>query len=138
MPSPSTLHWSQQQLGRECVRFAIVGFLGFLVDFSVLVFCRDGLEMNCAMAATLGYLVGLLVAYLLNAHWVFETRRFDSRNAEFALFFGIGLMGLGVTQLIFGIGVGVMAADYRLVKLFAVAWVMVQNFVVRKTLLFSA
>lgn len=49
----------------------ITGALAFLVDYGVLMAAYYGLALSLAVATSAGYIVGLLISFFGNRHWVF-------------------------------------------------------------------
>jgi len=96
------------------------------------------LGMHLAVAACLGFSMGLMLIYTISTRHVFAQHRLVERRNEFALFALIGVAGLLLTEallwlLVRQIGVAPLAA-----KLTAACGVFLFNFALRKALLFTA
>ena len=127
----------------EFLRYAVVGGLAFLVDFATLVAAQELLFGRFAFGVYLstvcGFVAGLAVNYVLSLLFVFTQAkdRGKGRSVGAFLVFGvIGLLGLFWTELGMGLGVAVLGLDYRLVKVFVTAAVLLWNYLGRKLLIF--
>ncbi|WP_329850185.1 GtrA family protein [Stenotrophomonas pavanii] len=90
------------------------------------------------IAATAGFLVGSIAAYIISVRWVFAARSFRSRSAELATFLLIGCLGLLVVQCVMWLCIewfGVRGGTARVV---AVGFSFTSNFVLRKLILFRS
>jgi putative flippase GtrA len=85
---------------REFARYVIVGGLAFACDTSTLFSLTQFLKVNYLISAPLGFIVGTIVNYILSRTWVFERRRLVSTSAEMTIFTLIGVVGLGLNELI--------------------------------------
>jgi putative flippase GtrA len=88
---------------REMVKFGAVGAVAFLVDVATFNLLRYGLlgiegplEGKPLTAKTCSVVVATVVAWLGNRYWTFRHRRRASRHREFALFFLMNAIGLGI------------------------------------------
>lgn len=123
----------------EFVRYLIASAVALSVDTAVLSGGLRVLEMPLAVAATAGFLAGAAVIYLVSVYWVFETRSLDSLpQLEAATFIGIGVVGLGLTQVVLWVGVTRLQLVPEAVKLVAAGVTFIFNYLLRKSLLFAA
>lgn len=129
---------------RQCVasdfaRYFAASLLALAVDTGTLSACLRLLNLSLAWSATLGFVAGATVAYTLSILWVFKARAFANAPAfEFLTFVGIGIAGLGITQLVLWLGVTKLGLIAEAVKLAAAVLTFVFNYVARKTLLFAS
>ena len=119
------------------IRFGIVGFAGFIVDFTVTWFLRDIAGVFEYLANALGFSFGATSNYILNRRW---TWRSDNPNIgrEYARFFGVSLVGLGINSLVIWICLriggldfslfGIYVQEFWVAKVIATAVVTVWNF----------
>jgi len=85
----------------------MVGAVATVVDVSI--FHRlNGAGLHYAISAAVGFLVGIIVSYCLSVRWVFRSRSLENRTAEFAAFAIIGIIGLGLTELVIAVSVIVL------------------------------
>ncbi|WP_374349211.1 GtrA family protein [Thermomonas sp.] len=125
-------------LRTDLARYFVASLLALALDTGTLSLCLRLLHLGLAWSATLGFVAGASVAYLLSIRWVFRARAFGNVPAlEFLTFVGIGLAGLGITQLVLWIGVTRLALLAEAVKLTAAVLTFAFNFVARKALLFA-
>jgi putative flippase GtrA len=52
-------------------RYIIIGLSAFATDYLILTFCFYVLSINLSLAASAGFLAGLMVSFILNRLWVF-------------------------------------------------------------------
>lgn len=125
-------------LTSDLIRYFAASLLALAVDTLLFSLGLRALHLGLALAATLGFAAGASVAYLLSIRWVFRTRTFkQSPWLEFATFAGIGVAGLGVTQLVLWLGVTELHLLPEAVKLAAAVITFFFNYGVRKGLLFA-
>lgn len=123
----------------DIARYFIASLAALAVDVATLSACLRLLHLGLAWSASLGFVVGAVVAYLLSIRWVFPQRAFgDAPTLEFLTFVGIGVAGLGVTQLVLWLGVTELGLMPEAVKLAAAGLTFAFNYVARKSLLFAS
>lgn len=55
----------------KILKFGVVGFISFFVDFGVLYFCKEKLLLNKYVANTIAFLIAVAVNFSLNRIWTF-------------------------------------------------------------------
>lgn len=125
----------KNKLLAQIFRFGIVGGLAFIVDFAVLTFCVEILNLSEALGTALGFTISVIFNYILSIFWVFDVNKEKSQKKNFVLFIVLSIIGLLITELIMWLGSTIMGIDYRIVKIIATAIVMVFNFITRKIFL---
>lgn len=124
-------------LRHDLSRYFIASLLALAADIASLSACLRLLHLSLAWSASIGFALGAIVAYVLSIRWVFRDRAYGNAPAlEFATFVGIGIAGLGLTQLVLWAGTSVLHLLPEAVKLAAAGLTFVFNYVVRKSLLF--
>jgi putative flippase GtrA len=118
----------------QFVRYFGVALVGLLVDFATLVFVHEMLHTSAVVAASAGFLAGIIVNYLLSVAFVFKNSKVNSKLAEFGLFCLVGLIGLGILSLLMWLLSDVWGIYYIVAKCLATVVVYVWNFVGRKAL----
>lgn len=119
------------------VRYIAAGGISFVIDYALLLGLTEILGLHYLMSATVGFIVGALVCYGLSTVWVFDARRYDRRVTEAALFFFIGLTGLGLNDLLlWGLADG-LGWPYQYSKLIVAGLVLAFNYSTRLLLLFT-
>lgn len=121
----------------EIFKYLVAGTLAFLCDFSILWASTEFLGLHYLISNTLGYTVGMLVAYILNTRWVFSHRRYENQTRrELLLFNMIVLMGLGSSELMMALMVETLSIHYLWAKIIASVLVVGFNFAAKKYILF--
>lgn len=123
-------------LRAQALRYLVVGGVAFVVDYALLVLLTELFAVDYLVSAVIAFTAGLAVNYCLCTTFVFSGRSLSNRRLEFAIFAAIGVIGLGLTELILWCGEEVLGIDYRIAKFFAVAVVLAWNFGVRRAVLF--
>lgn len=124
-------------LGTEFYRYFIASALALGVDFGFYIGLVEWLHFHYLWAAAIGFCAGVSAAYILSIFWVFKQRAFRHWKQEFALFLGIGIVGLLLNELILWLFTGKIGLDYRFSKAISAGVVFLFNFTARKFLLFS-
>ncbi len=121
----------------ELVRYFVASAIALGVDTGLYAL---GLRLHFGypLAAILGFLGGLAVAYLISVRWAFRTRRLGDARIEFVVFAVIGVLGLLLTESLLWLQIDVLAFGPLPAKLAASCGVFFFNFGVRKFVLFKA
>ena len=114
----------------------MVGLVAFGVDFFGLIFLVEKVGLNYLTAASVSFLVGLLVNFGLSKIWVFQNSKQPNIFYEFLIFTLIGLFGLILNNLSLWVLTEFLAFHYILSKILTVIFVYLYNFIVRKWILF--
>jgi len=143
----------------QAIKYLFVGGAAFLVDFSVLFLLRliPFIDKYYLIANSAGVLCGLITNYLLSILWVFPHRTLKSKWLEFLIFSIIGIIGLGLNNLILWAIYNILVViDFKslllsflsesvssffiktfIPKAIATVIVLIWNFLLRKFLLFN-
>ena len=129
----------------EFLRYCIVGGIAFLADFGTLVLVQECFLKHLAcgvyIATVFGFIVGLVVNYLLSLWFVFTQKkdRGKGRSVGAFLVFGIiGLLGLVWTELGMWVGIELLNWHYMIVKVLVTGAVLIWNYLGRKLLIFNS
>lgn len=141
--------------GIQFFRSLFVGGMATVVDMLVMILFRELVHVPEGVAAVFGFIAGLAVNYIVSTYWVFAKAKVKNRLVDFIAFAVIGIIGLGLTQLIiepfategmFGTGWfvqwqlfgGLIPTDkyYIIGKVLAVVIVYMWNFFARKFILY--
>ena len=125
------------------LRYCFVGGIAFLVDYLVaaLVFWLLGRNpISTVAGTTTGFLVGLIVNFILSKRFVFtEDAKRHSRNGEFLVYAVIGLVGLLISNLLMLIATSWLWSFNQFIAKIAVsAIVLVYNYLARKFVLYRS
>ena len=135
MPPPILARWVKPDL----IRYFAASLAALAADLGALSFSLRVLQAGLAWSASIGFVVGAVVAYILSIRWVFRERMLATAPIlEFATFVGIGVAGLGITQAVLWLGVTELGLLPELVKLGAAGITFAFNYIARKSLLFAA
>lgn len=121
----------------QLFRYSIVGGLSFVVDYGLLYILTEWIGLHYLLSATVSFVAGLAVNYLISISWVFSRSRLSSRSAEFAVYGAIGVVGLLLNSLLLYLFTDHLHLHYLLSKLVSAAVVLLWNFAGRKLILFS-
>jgi len=124
-------------LVHESWQYLLASFLALAVDYGLLIGLTEWFHVHYLASAAIGYGAGLVVTYGLSVTLVFRERRLASRRMEFLGFAAIGLVALGLNEVVMKTFVEVLRFDYRLAKIPAAGIGFVFNFVTRRLILFS-
>lgn len=120
----------------QLFRYGFVGGVAFLADYTTLYLCTELIMLHYLISAAIAFVVGLIVNYLLSTLWVFSIHTKSKMWIEFAIFAIIGIIGLGLNELIIYVATEKCGLYYMLSKLISTALVFLWNFFVRKFVLF--
>lgn len=124
-----------RKLIEQIMKFGVVGVIAFVIDFGVMVFLTEVFGIDPVISATASFIISVIFNYAASMRYVFSHREGMSRTREFAIFVVLSAIGLGINDLLIWAGTDLASFDYRLVKIFATAVVMIWNFVTRKIFL---
>lgn len=118
-------------------RYGFVAVIALTVDFGLLIAFKEGLGLNYILAGTISFIFGLITNYVLSVYWVFHSSKLTDKKSEFLFFGVIGLIGLGLTDLILWFCTSKLGIYYVISKSIAVIIVYCWNFGMRKVYLFN-
>lgn len=115
----------------EIVRFCFVGGVSFLIDYGLLFVLTEFVGLYYLYSSAMSFGVAVVFNYWLCVVYVFKgARKQTTRQA--IIFFGTGVIGLGLNQLCMWFFVDVMRVHYMLAKVGATAIVTVWNYVTKR------
>jgi len=120
----------------QLIRYGFVGGVAFVADYGSLYAFTEWVGIQYLWSAAIAFIIGLTVNYVLSNRIVFTTHRFQSRWLEFTIFAVIGIIGLGLNELIMYCATDLIGLHYMLSKLISTALVFFWNFFARKLALF--
>jgi putative flippase GtrA len=115
-------------------RYFVVAGIGYVFDFGTLIILHELLNVHYLASAAVGFVVGLIVLYVLSGKYVFKGSKIKSRSLEFGVFALIGIVGLGILSLSMWMLTGLLDLNYLLSKIIATAGVYIWNFFARRSL----
>lgn len=120
----------------QFLRYCFVGGLAFLVDYGMLYVLSDLISLHYIIAASVAFIAGLVVNYILSTRWVFSGAKLTNKRREFIVFALIGVVGLFLTDLLMYVLTDKVGFHYLISKLVTAAIVLFWNFIARKVILF--
>lgn len=123
------------KLFMQIFKFGFVGGIAFIIDYAVLIFCKEVLNLDVLISAGIAFSVSVVFNYILSIKWVFDVNKEKSKSKNFILFIVFSIIGLILTEVIMHVGVKMLYFNYLIVKIVATAIVMVFNFITRKIFL---
>ena len=127
---------STDKLLVQFVRYFFVGGFAFVVDFGLLYILTEYAGLHYLLSATLSFIAGLLVNYIISCLWVFNGSKFKNRLVEFLFFAAIGVVGLALNDALIWLFTDCIGTHYMFSKIVAAAIVYLWNFFARKYLVF--
>jgi putative flippase GtrA len=118
-------------LFKQIFKFGIVGFIAFLIDYSILYLLTSIVGINYLISSGISFTISLIFNYIASTKYVFNTGH-KQEIKDVIIFAFLSIIGLGINELIMFIGVDKFNINYLIVKIFATAIVMVYNFITRK------
>ena len=128
---PTTNIWLQ------LLRYGFVGGVAFVADYGSLFVLTHYFGVYYLWSAAIAFVIGLTVNYLLSISWVFNKNRSTKPWVEFLVFALIGVIGLGLNELIMYVATELLAIHYLLSKLISTGLVFCWNFFARKLIIFK-
>jgi putative flippase GtrA len=121
---------------QEAFRYAAASACALVVDMTILWILVHYFSWRYLGAATLSFLVGLLVGYALSVTLVFKHRRLTNKRLEFASFAAIGTVGVAINAAAMSLGVKYFGLHYLIAKCGAAGSTFSWNFLARRHYLF--
>ena len=101
------------------LKFGAVGFSGVFVNFGVTWFFKEICKLNKYLSNILGFVFAATTNYLLNRWWTFQSTN-PQVGLEYAKYFLISLVGLGIDTLTVYLLHGKLKWNFYLSKVFAI------------------
>lgn len=119
----------------EIFKFLIVGGLAFIIDYLILIFCRELIGFKILISSAIAFIISTIFNYILSIKWVFNIRGKNSSKTNFTIFVVFSIIGLSLTQLIMWYGCDKLRYSYLIIKIIATGIVMIFNYITRKIFL---
>ena len=120
----------------EFTRYFWAGCLAFSVDFAVLLFLTEVVEINYLWSNLAAVSVGIVISYLLCVNWVFDNRRYNQVVFELPIFVLISIVGVLLNESLLWASVEFGEIHYLAAKIIVTLAVFVVNFCLKKVILF--
>ncbi len=119
----------------QIVKFGIVGFIAFCIDYGIFLVLTYLFGVNYLVAAAISFLVSTIFNYTASMRYVFQGKETQTAMQQFTIFFVLSVIGLVLNQIFLWACVDICAIAEWAGKLIATALVMVYNFITRKIFL---
>ena len=116
-------------------RYFFVGGSSAVVDLAVFTVLVTAFDLHYAVAAFVGYMMGLAWNHLLSVLWVFQASK-HSRSKEIMIVVGIAIGGLLWTWLLLYVMIDLMGIHEVAAKMISQVIVLAWNFGMRKVYVF--
>lgn len=120
----------------QLFRYIFVGGIAFIVDLTSLFVLTDFFNTYYLISAAIAFSLGLITNYLLSVKWVFNIRTLENKTYEFGIFAFIGIIGLGLNEVIIWFFTSNIQIYYLYSKIIAAIIILFWNFFARKITLF--
>ena len=144
-----------KKLIEQIMKFGVVGVICFFIDFVITLGVSTALramgtdvKTAALIGAVLGFVISVIINYILSMKFVFERRDDMDRRKEFVIFVILSLIGLGINELLIALSIDVVYVHVKVLanylspgmatafaKIVATGVVMVYNFITRKIFL---
>lgn len=128
----------KNKLLNQLMRYAVVGGVAFVVDYGSLWLLTELAGLHHLVSTAIAFVLGLTCNYLISTAWVFGESKVRNRWLEFSAFALIGIVGLGLNELIIYLCTDICGLHYMLSKIISTALVFFWNFFARRFLLFKS
>jgi putative flippase GtrA len=117
-------------LGRQLSLFTLVGALGTLAHYLLLVILVELVGINAVIASTVGALLGATINYALNYRFTFNSR--TSHRIALPKFLAVATVGFLINALLMWVAVNFTIIHYVLGQVIATSLVLLWNFFVNR------
>ncbi|MDE6534854.1 MAG: GtrA family protein [Muribaculaceae bacterium] len=124
----------------QLFRYTFVGGAAFIADYLTLYLLTEFCGVHYLVSASLAFLVGLILNYVISTRWVFNPdpqvkKSQEVKTIEFIGYALVGVIGLGLNALIIWLFTSKLGLYYMLSKLISTAIVFLWNFIGRRILM---
>ncbi|MEA2095916.1 MAG: GtrA family protein [Candidatus Cloacimonadota bacterium] len=120
----------------QLFRYTFVGGIAFIVDFTSLYLLTEFARVHYLYSAAIAFILGLIINYILSIIWVFKSRAVNKKLIEIIIFAVIGVIGLGLNEVMIWFFTDRLSIYYLYSKLISTAIVYFWNFLARKYILY--
>ena len=122
----------------QFVRYVFVGGIATVVDWGALFLLTDVAKIYHMISAVVAFVAGLITNFLLSKLLVFNANEVKvNPTLEFISYGIIGIVGLGITELILFLLTNCLSVHYMISKMLATVIVLAWNYLARKKILYK-
>jgi len=118
----------------QLIRYGLVVAIAAPIDLGGYILLKSVFHIYYVLAATISFLVSLAANYMLSVAWVWTKHTGRQRHIDATVFAIIGIVGLGLTDLIVYIFTDYAHLNYIISKLIAFFFVFFWSFGARRFL----
>jgi putative flippase GtrA len=123
----------QHKGAQQLIKYGAVAAFGLAIDFATVIFAKEVLGVYYLLAVCLGFIAGLIATYILSNKYVFGAPKGNPKKT-FMLFGVIGVVGLGILNLLVWLMTEKAGINYIASKAIATIAVFMWNFFARRAL----
>ena len=125
-----------KKLLQQAVAYGGASLCALVVDMCILWALVHFLSWDYLWAATVSFLAGAVVAYVLSVRFAFKEHRLQSRGTEFVGFIAIGSVGVAINIGVMSVSVRYLGLHYIMARCVAAGFTFSCNFIARRQMLF--
>lgn len=118
----------------QLIRYGLVVAIAAPIDLGGYILLKEVFHVYYVLAATISFTVSLIANYLLSVAWVWTNHTGRQRHVDATIFAIIGVVGLGLTDLIVFAATDFGHLNYIVSKLIAFLFVFFWSFGARRFL----
>lgn len=89
-----------KNLMEQILKFGVVGFVCFLIDFGITTGFTNFLGVHYLISKFLGFVVSAVVNYILSIKFVFTKKKEMDKKKEFTVFIILSAFGLLINEVV--------------------------------------
>ena len=89
-----------KRLIEQILKFGVVGFVCFLIDFGITTGFTNILGVHYLISKFLGFVVSAIVNYILSIKFVFTQKKEMDKKKEFTVFLILSAFGLLINEIV--------------------------------------
>lgn len=120
---------------RNFILYSLIGFSGVFIDMITFLILFNLLNIDKNISTTISTSLGITNNFILNAVFNFKVK--DKIFIRFITFYGVGMVGLVLTLVIFYIFVDVLKLNANIVKAGSIIIVVIVQYTLNKKLSFK-
>jgi len=121
----------------QFIKYFFASGIALFIDVSVLFILTEYFKLYYILSATISFLLGILITYILSKFYIFNKTKINNRINEFAVFLIIGVIGLILNNIFLYILTEYCKIYYMLSKFFVIIITYLWNYFARKKFIFS-
>lgn len=119
-------------------RYLFVGGIATIVDWGILFLLTDFVHLYHLVSAIIAFIAGLITNFFLSKLLVFKANEARVNPVmEFVSYAVIGVIGLGITELIMYLITNCWNIHYMISKIIATIIVLIWNYLARKLIVYK-